>query len=326
MIKLTTPVQLPSPPARRLQHGDALISLGSCFSEHIGQHLANQGHNIAVNPFGAIYNPLSITTALRRLMSGTPYAPEDLIEYGGLWHSSEHHGKYSASSIKRCLYLINKDFHRASELFSQLRYLLITWGTAWISTDLEQGDGRIVSNCHKRPEQAFSRRRYSADELVEQVLPTLQALLEHNPELTIITSISPIRHLRDGAHGNQLSKATLLLMDEELRLQLGKHYNYYPAYEILLDELRDYRYYAEDLTHPSFIAQRIIQEGFTEWLACPKAQALGREVLKLQAECSHRPLHPEQNGALEREVRLRQRIEALKIQHPELILSHLQPL
>lgn len=290
-INLQTRIRLPEPLGRRLAYGDELISLGSCFSEHIGAYLRTSGHHISVNPFGAVYNPASIAEALGRLLAGRAYQADELIEYGGLVHSSMHHGAYSALTHEDCLRRINEDYLPAVERLKKLKYLLITWGSAWIYEEVTTG--AVVSNCHKRPSRDFVRRLWSVDELVERVLPVLTTLLADNEDLQIITTISPIRHLGDGAHGNQLSKATLLLMDEKLRQELGERYVYYPAYEIMLDELRDYRFYAEDMAHPSTTAQTIIAEGFSQWLMTAEANALATEVRRLKAQESHRPLHPE---------------------------------
>lgn len=317
-INLQTRIRLPEPLGRRLAYGDELISLGSCFSEHIGAYLAKAGHHISVNPFGAVYNPASIAQALERLNEGRAYQAEELIEFGGLVHSSMHHGAYSALTHGDCLARINEDYLPAVERLKNLKYLLITWGSAWIYE--EEATGEVVSNCHKRPSRDFVRRLWSVDELVERVLPVLQGLLSRNTELQIITTISPIRHLGDGAHGNQLSKATLLLMDEKLRQYLGERYVYYPAYEVMLDELRDYRFYAEDMAHPSPTAQTIIAEGFSQWLMTAEATSLSVEVLRLRAQQSHRPLHPEMPEHQLRMEQLELLINSFRERYPQVLL------
>lgn len=320
MVALQTKIRLPEPLPERLYYGQNILSLGSCFSEHIGRHLQALGHSIVINPNGTIYNPIAIAKTLQRLLEGRTYTTEDLYEYDGLWHSSLHHGSYSRAKQEEALALMNQDFELAKHTLSSCRYLLITWGTAWIYRDLAHR-GEVVSNCHKRPEKEFERRLYGIDELVQEVLPVLQKLKEISPEIQIISTISPIRHLRDGAHGNQLSKATLLLMDEALRRHLGDSYQYFPSYEILLDELRDYRFYAEDMAHPSELAQRIIREALVEWLLSPEALSLGKEVLKLKAQYEHRSLQPDHPETELRREQLCLLIRSMQMRYPELNLS-----
>lgn len=316
MTALQTKIRLPESPRALLRHGDKVLCLGSCFSENIGGYLSSMGHHIEINPFGTIYNPITMGQALERLVEGRPYDSTELFEFDGLWHSSMHHGSYSAASAESCLNKINADLKRAALLLTEAKYLLLSWGTAWVYKDLEHG-GAVVSNCHKRPEKAFDRRLYSVEELTKSVQPILARLLELRPDLQIITTVSPIRHLRDGAHGNQLSKSTLLLMDESLRQDLGERYLYFPSYEILLDELRDYRFYADDMAHPSELAQRIIREYTGSWLLSDDAKLLGREVLRLKAQYEHRPLQEDHPEAELRREQLLLLIRSMQSLHPE---------
>lgn len=324
MERLMTKVGLPPEPRERLKHGDKVLGLGSCFSEHIGSYIAESGHQIAVNPFGTLYNPCSIIEALKRLEKETPFEEAELFAHRGLYHSRLHHGRYSSTSPSETLARINADYLRGVEMLREAKFLFLTWGTAYVYS--ERSSAEVVGNCHKRPESDFERRLYSVEELVAYVLPTLKALLERRPELYIISTISPIRHLRDGAHENQLSKATLLLMNEALGRALGERYRYFPAYEIVLDELRDYRYYAEDMTHPSELTIGLIRERFLAWLATPNALALGQRVRRLYAQQRHRPLHPDHPDTLAQRTRLRAEIEALRLEHPELNLELLSEL
>lgn len=312
-IHLQTKIRLPEAPQRRLEYGDKLLSLGSCFSQHIGQYLFRLGHHISVNPFGAVYNPASMSEALARLIEAKPFQTEELFHFNGLYHSRLHHGAYSAAHIEQALDKINHDYGAASGILAELDYLLLTWGSAWIYED-ELG---VVSNCHKRPERDFVRRLWSVEELIAKVQPILSELLVANPKLQIISTISPIRHLRDTAHGNQLSKATLLLMNEALADSLGRErYHYFPAYEIVLDELRDYRFYAEDMTHPSELTQRLIAESFSAWLISPKAQELGQQVLRFKARQEHRPLHSDYPDAELQRMQEERLLASFREQYP----------
>lgn len=311
---LQTKVQVPVKPKRALSYGDKLLSLGSCFSEHIGQALAYLGHHICINPFGVLYNPASIAQALQRLHRAELFEAKDLFLYNSLYHSRMHHGSYSAPQQEESLALINKDYSEAKSLFPHLRYLLITWGTAWVYEDA-QG---VVANCHKRPETLFKRRLWSVPELIACVLPSLRTMLEQNPNLQIISTVSPIRHLRDGAHGNQLSKASLLLMDEAIRSELGtSRYHYFPSYELLLDELRDYRFYAEDMTHPSILSKKIITQRFTEWLMTKETLEISKKIEKLKKQQAHRPLHAGSTAFRQQEAQLEALIFDFKKQYPK---------
>ncbi|KGN67709.1 GSCFA domain-containing protein [Porphyromonas sp. COT-239 OH1446] len=318
MIRLQTPVPLPPRP-RLLSHGEQLLSLGSCFSEHIARELHRLGHRIEINPHGVLYNPLSICTALGRMLEGRLYTEGELLPHAGLWHSMMHHGRFSRRTPAETLEAIQRSYEAGRRALFGARYLLLTWGTAYVyrlgSTN------EVVGNCHKMPESHFSRSLVSVEELLEPWVELLGRLLEHLPELQIISTISPIRHLRDGAHGNQLSKATLLLFDQALREHFPERMVYFPSYEIILDELRDYRFYADDLTHPSSLSQRIVSERLIDWLCSDEAKALHPHIDRLRNRWLHRPLQlDEWEYELEREQTL-VLIRSFQMQHPELDLS-----
>lgn len=318
MIKLQTPVQLPTPIAS-LGYGEQALSLGSCFSEHIGDELYKLGYKIEVNPYGILYNPLSIHLALDRMLEERPYTLEELTPVGGLWHSMQHHGRFSSASAEDALRSINEAYERGCQALKVCRYLLLTWGTAFV---YEQGaEQRVVANCHKLPEHHFVRKLKSTGELLEPWLQLVSRLLELRPELQIITAISPIRHLRDGAHGNSLSKATLQLFDEALRQHFPKQTHYFPSYEIVLDELRDYRFYADDLTHPSSLTQQIITERLVAWLCSAESRELHPHLKRLRSQYLHRPLHADTlEYELQRE-QLQMLIRSFGQQHPEVELG-----
>ena len=222
MPQLHTPVTLPpSPP--RLGYGQQALSFGSCFSEHIGAYLRDGGLQLQVNPLGIQYNPLSIAAGIERLFFGEPFTEADLFEYGGLYHSFLHHGRFSAPTAEEALRLMNASYEAVQTALPQLRYLLLTYGTAYVyrlaGDEYGGAAGRVVSNCHKLPERTFVRERVSLETLLQTWRPLIERLRERFPELTIIQTVSPVRHLRDGAHGNALSKATLLLLSEILTEQ-----------------------------------------------------------------------------------------------------------
>ena len=289
-MKLLTPVERP---ARRpcIDYPHRLMLLGSCFATHIGARLQESRFHCDVNPYGVLYNPLSISTALREMLAGKVYTPDDLYEHQGLWHSPMHHGDFSAASAEDALRKINLRLEQAARQLDGLDFLLLTWGTAWVYEDRETG--RVVGNCHKLPEACFRRRRLSVEEIVTGTASLLSGMLARNNRLQVVLTVSPIRHVRDGLHGNQLSKATLLLAAEQVRAAFPDRVFYFPAYELLLDELRDYRFYADDLVHPSDLAVRYVWERFIEWCLSPDARRVMAEVEDIRKALAHRPLHPE---------------------------------
>ena len=289
-MKLLTPVERP---ARRpcIDYPHRLMLLGSCFATHIGARLQESRFRCDVNPYGVLYNPLSISTALREMLAGKVYTPDDLYEHQGLWHSPMHHGDFSAASAGDALRKINLRLEQAARQLDGLDFLLLTWGTAWVYEDRETG--RVVGNCHKLPEACFRRRRLSVEEIVADTASLLSVMLARNDRLQVVLTVSPIRHVRDGLHDNQLSKATLLLAAEQVRAAFPDRVFYFPAYELLLDELRDYRFYADDLVHPSDLAVRYVWERFIEWCLSPDAHRVMAEVEDIRKALAHRPLHPE---------------------------------
>lgn len=285
-----TPVECPTH-LPRLSHQDHLMLLGSCFASHIGRRLTEAKFACEVNPYGVLYNPLSISTALRELMAGKQYTEEDLYCYRECWHSPMHHGDFSAASVEETLRNINGQSEKARKALDALDCLLLTWGTAWVYEDRDTQ--RIVGNCHKRPECCFTRRKLSVDEIVNDGIDWIGRLLKLRPHLKILFTVSPIRHVRDGMHANQLSKATLLLAIDALQAYFPEHVFYFPAYELVLDELRDYRFYADDMVHPSELAIEYVWQHFAE-------SCFSEDTLRIMEECKnisrmleHKPFHPE---------------------------------
>jgi len=317
MISLSTPVASgATPPA--LHFGDPVMSLGSCFSECIANHLGEGGMNVLTNPFGIQYNPLSIARTLERILEGHPFTEAELVCHNGLYHSWLHHGSFSSEDATQALLMMNRTLSLAHERIHGLRYLILTWGTSYVYRHALTGE--VVSNCHKHPEKTFLRERASLENLVEAWHPLLTRLFALCPELKLILTVSPIRHLRDGAHENTLSKATLHLFTDELCRLFPERCHYFPSYEILLDELRDYRFFAEDLTHPSRLAERVIAERLTFWLLDASTQQAFAEALRLTKELRHRPLHEGSTAHTARLTALRAKVSDFLTRYPEALL------
>lgn len=293
MDRFYTSVEMPAG-LPRFSHRDRLLLMGSCFATNIGTRLLEAKFACDVNPYGVLYNPLSISAALREALAGKVYAEADLYEHGGLWHSPMHHGDFSAPTAAEALERINARLEAMRAELSRLDVLLLTWGTAWVYE--EARTSRIVGNCHKLPERCFCRRRLPVEEMVDDYTELLADLWKVNPGLKVVFTVSPIRHVRDGLHANQLSKATLLLAAERLEDAFPDRVYYFPAYELVLDELRDYRFYADDLAHPSDLAVRYVWERFTQWCLDPGALRLMAAHEDIRKALAHRPLHPESEG------------------------------
>ena len=323
-MKLQTPVT-DAPCKVGISYDDRILFLGSCFAENIGSRLRDYGFDVLVNPFGTLYNPMSVLSCVRRLVSGEHFSEDDCVMMGagaGLICSFSHHTSFARSTSEVFLENANKALDQASDFFRSCNKVVITLGTAWCFRHIEKGF--IVSNCLKRPASEFSRERLTPDQVTvclqeiaalctassseESPAPCTTSRLPKQKEL--IFTVSPIRHLADGAHGNQLSKSTLLLGIDALLnpgtqpgllsggdpgllsggdpgLLSGEHpgllsggapgvplgtspsapscMDYFPSYEIVMDELRDYRFYAEDMCHPTKQTEDYILERFLDW-------------------------------------------------------------
>ncbi len=226
-----------------------LLMMGSCFTTEVGSRLAADGRDVCINPTGNVYNPLSAARTLLNLAEGRRYDESELIEVQGLWRSLDHHTRLADANRAEALRKVNESMRVGGEALREATHVIITFGTAWVF----ERQGRVVCNCHKLPAREFVRRRLT----VEEIVAAWQPLIDRWPDKQFVFTVSPIRHLADGLHGNQLSKATLLLAIDQLT---GA--DYFPAYEIVLDELRDYQWYAADRVHPSAEAVALIHSRF----------------------------------------------------------------
>lgn len=315
-----TPVALPE---RRVQIApqSRLVLLGSCFATHIGARLRGAGLRTEVNPFGVLYNPESIALAVDALLDGE--VREDWLFYGRdeMWHSWLHATEFSALDKDTCLGRVEERFTAAREMLLQADVVCFTFGT----NRVYEHEGRVVGNCHKQPAAEFNERALSVGEIVERWHTLLKRLHEANPKLQVIFTVSPYRYAKYGMVENQRAKATLLLAVEQLvegeRLKVKggsltgsdmPEVYYFPAYEILLDELRDYRFYAEDMLHPSEQAVTYIWQRFTSWAFTPEAVKFSQEWERTERDLAHRPLNPDSEAhkaflkkALERREKLK---------------------
>ncbi|GAD06961.1 GSCFA family [Porphyromonas crevioricanis] len=308
MIELSTPVVLPRYPFR-IGYRDCIFFLGSCFSRHIGDYLSELAFPTVVNPFGVLYNPLSMAGAIDRLRQPDPFLSSDLFFYEGRWSSYMHHSSFSHPSVELALEAMNTQLSEAARLLPSCSLLALTFGSARVYHLRESGE--VVANCHKLPADRFLRRDVPLQELIDKWSGLVQELLSCYPRLNILLTVSPIRHLGDGATANALSKAKLLLLCNELQTIAPDRVHYFPAFEIMMDELRDYRFYADDLKHPSALAVRIIRERFTDALIEESVREAMSQVRALRLLQNHRPLQPSATDELQQKIEVkRQQIRA----------------
>ncbi len=249
-----------------IDYNSKILMLGSCFTTEIGAVLQDYRFDTLVNPFGVLYNPCSIAQSLERLVGNLPFSSSDIIQTNPTdklspckYASFYHHSSFARYSKEEFLYNANNSLQSASEFLTEADTVIITLGTSWIYKLKESG--LVVSNCHKRLAQEFIREKLQ----VGQVIDNLKQMVGYLKGKRIIFTVSPIRHFRDGAHENTISKATLLLAINELVTKSTTNcISYFPSYEIMMDELRDYRFYAEDMVHPSSVAVKYIFERFKE--------------------------------------------------------------
>jgi hypothetical protein len=314
-MKLITEVTLPDYPFS-LDHRSPVLMMGSCFTENVGRLLERYLFPVNINPFGVTYNPLSVKRGLEALMHKEAYAAEDLDHFNDLWFSFDHYTGFSAPDQEKTLQNINRSFEVAKKALQEASTLILTWGTSWVYRYKKSGE--VVCNCHKIPANQFTRTRLNPEEIISAYETLLPELFEFNPKLKILHTVSPVRHWKDGAHGNQLSKAALLLAGEELGKKFSQQFYYFPSYEIVMDELRDYRFYTEDMLHASDQTSWYIWEKFQRVLIHESSQEIISELEPLLKMLEHRPLNDEGEAALKLIARMQEKSEVLKLRYPDL--------
>ena len=312
-MKFRTPVTINT--GFSLGYADTIAMFGSCFTENIGQKLADAKMNVLVNPTGILFNPESIAEAVGMAIKGTPIGENDVFEHNGLWSSLMFHGRFSSPDKQEALNRMNSGIELAHKQLNATTVLILTFGTAFVYRS--KADGRIVANCHKLPASSFERQLLSVQDITNTYAKLIEQLAAINPAMQIVLTVSPVRHLLDGAHPNQISKSTLLLASD----WLAQHYSqvhYFPSYEIMMDDLRDYRFYAADMVHPSDFAVDYIWQLLRESCISPKDNALIDDIAKICAAVNHRPLNP---GTAEFKQFAEKQLAAVRqmaLQHPEI--------
>ena len=276
-----------------ISHKDKIMLLGSCFTENIGNKLSINGFETLINPFGILYNPFSICSSLNRIIYLKFLDSEDLVKVNEFWFSYEHHGVFRDEKCDNLLQTINLGITKANLFLKQTNWLIITLGTAWIFFLKE--NNKILGNCHKLNPQLIDKRLLSVDEIVENTSLTINNIREINPNIKIILTVSPIRHWKQGYRENIISKSALHLATNQLCETINDCF-YFPAYEIVMDELRDYRFYQADMLHPSEIAVDYIWEKFSTHLFSDSTANLCKDYCKLHSMKQHKAFNPESQG------------------------------
>ena len=319
-MSFRTPIQL-DPLPTQITHKKPVMLLGSCFTESIGEKLEHYLFDTIINPFGVIYNPLSVKRALESLLHKERYSKDDLDLYNELWFSFDHYTKYSDLDLELALSKINRDFLAAKEKLNSAGFLIITFGTAF--TYRYKASGDIVCNCHKIPAKEFDRFLLSPKSIIKEYSQLMSDLLVANPELQIVFTVSPVRHIKDGLAENQRSKSTLLHAIHELVAQFSNSAHYFPAYEIMIDDLRDYRFYDDDLVHPNKQGIKYIWEIFQESALSKEAREIIRELEPLLRDRAHRPLHTTTSNYQKFSEQVKKKEENIRRKYPYLKWNYL---
>ncbi|MBR6656082.1 MAG: GSCFA domain-containing protein [Alistipes sp.] len=273
------------PLAEGIDHSAKIFTLGSCFAESISERLLRAKFSVTTNPFGVLFNPLSIASAIERLDNIKAFAVCDIREGREGFFSFDAHSSLDGKTHTEIFANLNQAVAQGSKALHDAEWVILTFGTAWVY----EREGRVVANCHKQPAKEFERRRLSVKEIVERYKTLFEGILR---DKQVVLTVSPVRHLGDGLQDNSVSKAILRLAVEELVAQYGNAH-YFPSYEILIDDLRDYRYYADDLAHPSKMAVEYVWERFCEYALTDKARELLPKIEQIVAASQHRPFNPD---------------------------------
>lgn len=315
-MTFSTPVDI-TPMEEQLVYGDKLLFLGSCFADEIGSLCHSYGFDALVNPFGPLYNPASICQTIQHLNNPTPFSPNDVIPVNDEFYCTfSHNTDFWNSSPSQLLDSVNQHLQFSAQHFAQSKWIVVSLGSSYAYRFLKTN--QIVSNCHKLPSQQFSREFLSTE--ISSSL--LSQLVQSFPQKQFIITISPLRHLRDGLHQNQLSKAALLLAADNVCSNYPNAH-YFPAYEILLDELRDYRFYKEDMIHPTQQSVNYIWDAFVNFAIQPNQLPILKEVQELRQMMLHKPLFPQSRTYHDFELKKENKINTIIEKYPSVIIDNL---
>ena len=290
---LTTEIQPLSPP---ITYRDSILMIGSCFTENMADYLRDYKFKVMDNPQGILFNPVSVLSCLQRITDCRQLTEKDLFHYNDCYHSWEHHGAFSSPRISDCLDLINASIIQAHHFMKESGLLVITLGSAWVYQLTEVAPlyepGMVVANNHQAPANWFKKELLEPATIVDTYTEWLKPLLKIQPKLRILLTVSPVRHLREGTIQNNLSKAVLLQAVHRLATNF-EAVHYFPAYELVVDDLRDYRFYAEDLVHPNYQATKYVWENWVKACVEDESRTIMTAINDIRLAFQHTPLHPD---------------------------------
>ena len=306
--------QIPIPKSSStLDYNSKIVSLGSCFAENMGDKFHYFKFQNSINPFGIIFNPVSIEKIIYKAINGTLFSEEDVFFFNERWHCFDVHSDLSNSSKEELLISLNALIKSTNQQITESTHFIITYGTSWVYRNLERDS--IVANCHKMPQKQFKKELLTVVEIEKSIANTIKLIHAVNPNCNIIFTVSPVRHIKDGFVENQWSKANIIsALHKTFYFRLSK-INYFPSYEIMMDELRDYRFYAEDMLHPNQVAIDYIWKRFVETTISETTFAVMEEVERIQKSLSHKPFNPNSESHLKFESKVREKITTLENQY-----------
>ena len=296
-----------------IDYNSKIVSLGSCFAENMGDKFHYYKFQNFINPFGIIFNPVSIEKIIHKAINGTLFSEEDVFYFNERWHCFDVHSDLSNSNKEELLNNLNALIKSTNQQITVATHFIITYGTSWVYRNLERD--AIVASCHKVSQKQFIKELLSVDEIEKNIANTIKLIHDVNPNCNIIFTVSPVRHIKDGFVENQWSKANIIsALHGTFDFRLST-INYFPSYEIMMDELRDYRFYAEDMLHPNQVAIDYIWKRFVETTISETAFAVMEEVESIQKSLSHKPFNPNSESHLKFESKVREKITKLEDQY-----------
>ncbi len=318
-MKLQTEIPL-SPEENQIDYSSKILLLGSCFSENIGAKFDYFKFQNLQNPFGVIFNPVSIEKLIVHAIENRTFSEEDIFQHNGIWKCFETHSELASLDKIEFLQNLNTALQNLREALFSATHIIFTFGTSWVYRNIDASaplsDREIVANCHKLPQKNFTKELLSIEEISKSNHNIFEKISEVNPTATLINTVSPVRHVKDGFAENSLSKAHLLsAIHSFINLKssiVNRKSFYFPSFEIMMDELRDYRFYAEDMLHPNKTAIEIIWQKFSEVWISPETESLQKEIASIQSGLNHRPFNPESAEHLHFLAKLKQQISSIK--------------
>ncbi len=314
----------PKPLSQQINHHHKLLLVGSCFTENIGDKLQLHKFSVLQNPNGILFNPVSVKEALQNYICNKTIGESELFYLNESYHSWHHHSRFSGITAAAAVAGINAATHAAHQYLHTADFLVITLGSAWVYELTVKATGatagHVAANNHKAPADWFSRRLLSNQEVIDQLDDMILQLQQFNPSIKIIFTISPVRHLREGFVENNRSKAALINA-VHLAVEKYKQVFYFPAYELVIDDLRDYRFYAEDMVHPNYAATNYVWEKFVEACIDVSSQELMKQINEINAAVNHKPFNST-SAAHKKFVRVHlEKIKSLQEKYPYLNFS-----